>query len=128
MQAAVALAPEAKRETVLGQQRLGHFILLCVRTTIHVKRWYLLSQVLRSPQTGEAERQATLGRMLELARAEIDNARAAIPLVEADSRLGWEPSMEYMTDREHLEWKIAKVTRVIEEAIPAFERTVAAPA
>jgi hypothetical protein len=30
--------------------------------------------------------------------------------------------MEYMCDREHLEWKIAQVRRVIEEEIPALRR------
>lgn len=128
MQAAVELAPEAKRENAISQHRLGLFILLCVRTTVHVKRWYLLSQVLRRAETDLAGRQAALDQMLALGRAEIDNARAAIPLVEADSRLGWEPSMEYMTDREHLEWKIRQVTQVLEEAIPAYRHTLAAPA
>jgi len=128
MQAAVELAPEGKRENALSQHRLGHFILLCVRTTIHVKRWYLLNQALRRPEADAPARQATLEQMLQLGHAEIGNARAAIPLVEADSRLGWEPSMEYMTDREHLEWKIRQVTQVIEEAIPAYRRPLAAPA
>jgi len=128
MQAAVELTPEAKRESAVAQHRLGHFILLCVRTTVHVKHWYLLNQALRSPQTDTVSRHKTLERMLELGRAEIANARAAIPLVEADSRLGWEPSMEYMTDRERLDWKIGQVTQVIDEAIPAYRRALEAPA
>ena len=53
-----------------------------------------------------------------IAKKEIKNAQDTIPLVEADSRLGWEPSMEYMTDRSHLEWKIAQVRAVIDEEIP----------
>ena len=57
-----------------------------------------------------------------LSRAEIANAAAAIPLVEADSRLGWEPSMEYMTDREHLEWKIRQVQTVIDVTIPTYKK------
>ncbi len=122
MQAAVDLTPEAKRDNALAQYRLGHFVLLCVRTAIHVKRWYLLNEVLRRPDADAAARTAALDAMVALARREIENAREAIPLVEADSRLGWEPSMEYMTDREHLEWKIRQVTRVLEEAIPAYRR------
>ena len=39
---------------------------------------------------------------------ECENARRAIPAVEYDSRLGWEASMEYMCDREHLLWKIER--------------------
>ena len=44
----------------------------------------------------------------------------AIPLVESDSRLGWEPSMEYMTDRSHLEWKVAQVRGVLDDEIPEY--------
>jgi hypothetical protein len=61
-----------------------------------------------------------LERMRALAVSEIENAAAAIPLVEADSRLGWEPSMEYMADRAHLEWKIAQVRHVLDTEIPAY--------
>ena len=35
-----------------------------------------------------------------------------------DSRLGWEPSMEYTTDRAHLEWKLEQLRRVVEEELP----------
>ena len=37
-----------------------------------------------------------------------------IPLVEVDSRLGWEPSMLYMTDKWHLEWKIRQLNFVLD--------------
>jgi hypothetical protein len=60
--------------------------------------------------------------MTQLGEAEIANAQATIPLVDADSRLGWEPSMEYMTDRAHLEWKIAQMRLVLEEEIPEYRR------
>lgn len=38
--------------------------------------------------------------------------RETIPLVEADSSLGWEPSMFYVADREHLEWKLRQLEDV----------------
>ena len=41
------------------------------------------------------------------------NAKNTIPLVEKDSRLGWEPSMEYVTDKKMLEWKIRQVQFVL---------------
>ena len=47
-----------------------------------------------------------LDDMEAVVKAEIKNAEETIPVVEVDSRLGWEPSMEYVTDREHIEWKI----------------------
>ena len=115
---AVEAAPERKREACGRAQALGEFILCCVRTVVHVKRWWQARQDLEAAadQTTTA---CVLDRMQELAEAEIANATAAIPLVELDSRLGWEPSMEYMTDRAHLEWKIAQAPRVLDEEIPA---------
>ena len=55
--------------------------------------------------------------MRELAEAELENARRTIPLVELDSRLGYEPSMEYIGDKEHLLWKIETTKRALEEEI-----------
>ena len=57
-----------------------------------------------------------------LAESEIVNAQNAIPCVDADSRLGWEPSMEYMTDRWHLEWKIKQVRTMINGDIAAYRK------
>ena len=53
--------------------------------------------------------------MEELARREIENAREVIPDVERDSRLGWEPSMEYVAGRWHIEWKIRQVENTLRE-------------
>ena len=116
-QAAAAAAPrqqpEAERMVWLGQ-----FVAHCVTTAIHTKQWWLLCQALRAaPDLTGAE--VVAARMRILGAAEMANAEAAIPLVEADSRLGWEPSMEYMADRAHLEWKIAQLQRVLEHELPA---------
>jgi len=56
--------------------------------------------------------------------AENANAAAAIPLVRADSRLGWEPTMGYLTDEPHLRWKIANGRRLLERELPRFRRTL----
>jgi len=61
-----------------------------------------------------------------LAENEIANARNAIPCVEADSRLGWEPSMEYMTDRWHLESKIRQVRSMINGELTAYRKMIIA--
>ena len=116
---AVEAAPSRKRARCRRMQALGEFILCCVRTTIHVKRWWQLRQELKAA-TAQEEVAAVLERMTGLAEAELANVSAAIPLVDFDSRLGWEPSMEYMADRAHLEWKIAQVRRVLDEEIPAY--------
>ena len=65
--------------------------------------------------TDKAEANALLDKLEAMAKAEIKNAESAIPLVEADSRLGWEPSMEYVTDKWHIEWKIRQVNYMLGE-------------
>ncbi|MGD9496454.1 MAG: hypothetical protein AB7Y46_09095 [Armatimonadota bacterium] len=117
LERAVAAAPERKRAEAQRMLGLGRFIRNCVQTTINTKRWWQLKQRLEAEPE---ESDAILDAMVALAEAEIANAEATIPLVEADSRLGWEPSMEYMCDRAHLEWKIAQVRAVIDEEIPAY--------
>ncbi len=37
---------------------------------------------------------------------EIENAKESIPYLEVDSRLGWEPSMEYIASPDRIDWKI----------------------
>ena len=54
------------------------------------------------------------------AKREIENARNTIPFVDEDSRLGFEPSMEYMCDREHIEWKIALTEEMIANELPKY--------
>ena len=56
-----------------------------------------------------------LDQIEALAHQEMDNARACIPAVETDSRIGWEPSMEYVCDRWHLEWKLRQVESALRE-------------
>ncbi|MBQ2785025.1 MAG: hypothetical protein IJF02_00765 [Oscillospiraceae bacterium] len=58
--------------------------------------------------------------MINLIKNEVENARNTIPLVEFDSRLGYEPSMEYMCDREHLELKIAQCENMLENEKPKY--------
>ena len=67
-----------------------------------------------------AEALKLLDQIEELAKAEIANAESAIPFVELDSRLGWEPSMEYVCDKWHLEWKIRQVNSILQGDIATY--------
>ncbi|MBO9604559.1 MAG: hypothetical protein J7639_01335 [Paenibacillaceae bacterium] len=110
--------PEARR--LLGMNR---FIVLTIRTTLHAKRWWLLKMRL-GLEPDPVQAGALLDEMARLAAAEIANAEAAIPLVQADSRLGWEPSMDYMTDAAHLRWKIEQVQAVLEVEFPQYRKSL----
>ena len=69
---------------------------------------------LRTAETVE-ETNAWLDKIEALAQKEIANAKEAIPFVELDSRLGWEPSMEYVTDKWHIEWKLRQMESMLRE-------------
>lgn len=65
-----------------------------------------------------------MDKMIEIGQDEIRNAEATIPLVKADPRLGWEPSMEYMSDEAHLNWKIKQVKLTIEDELPGYKESL----
>ena len=117
--AALEKTPQAKREEAERMLGLGKFILNSARTALHTKKWWQKKRLL-TVEADSNEAAKILDEMVELAESEIENAKATIPLVEADSRLGWEPSMEYMTDKKRLLWKIEQVRRVIDEEIPKY--------
>jgi hypothetical protein len=50
--------------------------------------------------------------VLAWAKKEYANAKAALELVEKDSRLGWEPSMEYVGGVEQIKWKLKRMEEV----------------
>lgn len=99
--------------------RLGAFILSSIRTTIHVKEWSLARQRL-FVEDDPLSADKLLDDLLSAARRELANAESALPLVQEDSRLGWEPSMEYVCGPDQLKWKIRQVRRVIDSEIPAY--------
>lgn len=120
---AAALAPARKRDEVNRLLGLGHFVLNSVITTIHVKRWWTRKHQLFG-ERDPARARSLLDELVAIGEREIANAEATIPLVEADSRLGWEPSMEYVGGPAHLRWKIAQVRRVLEGEIPAYRQAL----
>lgn len=81
----------------LKMANFGRYLARTVQTGLNLKR---------GAQAWEAKDRAAL---LSVARDEYANAKAAIPLVETDSRLGWEPTMEYGGGREQIEWKLRKM-------------------
>jgi len=50
------------------------------------------------------------------------NAEAAIPLVERDSALGFEPSMEYIGGPEAIRWKLKHLDMMLKYSVPVYRR------
>ena len=92
---AIASSLQGSRRTKAERMAvLGRFMERTVTTAINVKHGAV------------AHRAGDKVGVLEWARKEYANAKAALGLVEADSRLGWEPSMEYVGGAEQVRWKL----------------------
>ena len=112
---------ENPNEKLVDLINLGQFIANCVKTGLNTKIWYTLTCRFKS-STDPKEVCEILDKMETILLEEIKNAEETIPLVEHDSRLGWEPSMLYVTDKWHLEWKIRHCNYVINSEINMFKR------
>lgn len=123
MAAAAAAAPDPARAHAERMVALGEFILHTVRTVIAVKRWAIDALTLAGSGS-RAEKMAALDEMETIAKDEMENALATIPLVECDSALGFEPRMNYMTDRGSLEWKVSRLRHTVDKIIPDFRRNL----
>ncbi len=110
-----------KNEALSKLYNLGMFLLKSATTGINAKRWFLLKNRFFASSSRE-ELSRLLDEMEALLNSEIENARSAIPFVEKDSRLGFEPRMIYIGDREHIEWKIAQVEGVLKYEIAAYRK------
>ncbi len=87
---------------------LVKFIHNSIVTVENVKNHYILRMELNICKTRKnAER--IIDSMEEILKKELQNAKDTIPLVKKDSRLGWEPSMDYVGGEEALDWKIHQV-------------------
>ena len=119
---AIEKADECKRDEARRLEALGHFIRNSIRTTMNIKKWYQFNTAMITCTTPEAAGEY-LDKIEALAHIELENVRDTIPAVEFDSRLGWEPSMEYVCDKWHLEWKIRQVNNALEE-IQAYRKSL----
>ena len=112
--------PERKRENAMRIWGVAKFMANTAMTAANAKEFFLYKKMLDGATGAEYNR--LLDELSNICKRELENAKATIPLVEFDSRLGYEPSMEYMCDAAHLEWKIALLKDVIEREIPSLYR------
>ena len=99
----------ARRKKALRIANLGEFMGRTCRTAVNVKSAAAEENIVLGKSSTAAEKAAAKAKIIELARDEYANAEAALPLVDADSRLGWEPTMDYCGGREQIEWKLKRM-------------------
>lgn len=103
---------------------LGQFISNTVKTCIASKKMYILGARLRA--TGDPQELLAITDDIEqVIRENRKVAEETIPLVEQDSALGYEPSMHYMTDKWHLEWKLRHCDYVLNTELRELREAVA---
>jgi hypothetical protein len=123
MDKALAETPARKKEIADKIIGVGKFFGHGLRTMIHVKRWWLLNKQLEIEYDFDKAGKI-MDEMREIILSEMENVKETIPLVEADSRLGWEPSMEYMADKWHLEWKLRQLDNLLNHTMVAYRSTL----
>lgn len=116
-----ALAKIAESDTALHMVNLAKYIANSFRTCVHVKKWYIRKNKLLSADN-QKEMQRFAKEMHEIADAELENSRQTLPLVDFDSSLGWEPSMEYIGDRAHIEMKIRQTENMLKNELYYYEK------
>ncbi len=112
--------PEHKRDEATRIVGVAEFMGRTFLTSHHLRRWYKEKMAIAH---GEGDRKEHLETLRAIAEEEILNVYATFPLVDFDSRLGFEPSMDYMGHRANLEWKLGVTERILREEIPRLEGT-----
>ena len=98
---------------------LGNFMECFVVTGINAKDWYKV--VTKLPVADSREEVENLIKEGErILKSERENVERAIPIVQADSRLGWDPRMEYVCDPARLEWKLRLLDHVQNTELDKF--------
>ena len=108
LETALPLADERKKENAQFLLGIGKFCRNAIRTTLGIKRWRLANLRLQCSSTRE-ELEQHLDELMRLLEAERQNVLETLPLTESDSRLGWEPRMDYVCDPAHLQWKLRQL-------------------
>ena len=98
---------------------LGRYLECCFRTVLHVKLFYRCKTALKLPQNDRRLKRTAL-RIRKIALAEIENAKACIPLLEQDSALGFEPTMLCAGGKERVLWKIRQVEYMLASELPYY--------
>ena len=109
-----------KSAALLRLQNMAEFMACCHQTTVNFQNFYILRNKLLSAPTEEAVYKIEL-QIEKLAEKERKNVLAAIPLVQKDSALGYEPSMDYVCDEEALRWKLKHLDFLVDKELDPYK-------
>ena len=142
LEGVIAKMEGAKKQDAMHILQVATYLRNNANTIHRVKRWHYLKGQLglyvdavptwvggrknmvdaekaKKPLIPVADKRPIVLELLEIIQAEIENAKNTIPLVEANSRLGFEREYGYSCCKMQLEWKIAMAEKTIaEELLP----------
>ncbi len=109
-------------ENLVKLKALAKFMINSCKTTIASKKLYLLQNEIALSKTRESSAKI-IDEIEALLLLERENVLDTIPAVQADSRIGWEPSMEYQCDEEALSWKLRQLDHELNITLPNFRKS-----
>ena len=115
------LEPIAKMDNARRMTDIAHYIANTYRTTLNTKKWFILKNRLMSCEGDKKKMNDTAKEMRAVAESEILNSKNTLPIVDKNSSLGWEPCMEYIGDRPHIEMKIRQVKVMLDFELSVYE-------
>jgi len=119
LERALTITEGADRERLAREVGVAKFHLIQTTSAANVVE-FLLARNAMYDAPDPKQKRAHLDRMEALCRAELENAAAALLLLDADPRLGWHgEAYGYMIDRKLVEEKLAGLEVILGERIPA---------
>ena len=100
---------------------LIRFIKNTILTGLNVKKHFIIKQNLSIAKSRE-QADEYIAQLISVLKMEKDNVIDTMSIVKYDSRLGWEPSMEYTTDQKGLEWKLRQLDYELNVKIPKYKK------
>ena len=101
-----------RRDHAMREAGIVEYIGRCFLTAANVKAAAIEELIVVDENKSTAERDAAKKRIGEIAREEYANTAAALPLVRADSHLGFECRNGYMGSRGRIEWKLRHMEKL----------------
>lgn len=106
-------------DALLKLINLGKYMYRSCITVMNCKKLYILKHKLAIAATRE-ENAKLIDEIEALLLSERENVEKTIPIVQVDSRLGWEASMEYMGDESRLRWKLNQLDGEIKNTLRIY--------
>ena len=100
---------------------LGKYICCYTKTGINAIKWYSITSKMKAESDGKKIQDLVL-KARDIISRERENAMQAMEFTDKDSRLGWEPSMDYIGDSNHIKWKLNHLDYVENTELAIFER------